>query len=118
MPDYPVPPFADQGQPMPGVTSKMEPVPDHGETSYRGAGRLRDMKAVITRADSGIGRAVAVSFAREGADILVSYLNEHEDAEETRRLVEEAGRKVVLVPGDIQDPSHCRDIIAKAVSDL
>ncbi|RWX78949.1 SDR family oxidoreductase [Neorhizobium lilium] len=118
MADHPTPPFAEQQQPMPGYTGRMNPVPDHGETSYRGSGRLAGMKAVITGGDSGIGRAVAIAYAREGADLLISYLNEHEDAEDTKRVIEEAGRKVVLVPGDIQDPAHCRAIIDKAVSEL
>ncbi len=116
--DYPHPPFPNQKQPMPGVTKKMTPVPDHGEKSYKGSGRLEGLTAVITGADSGIGRAVALAYAREGADVLISYLQEEEDARETQRLVEEAGRKAVLLPGDIQDPAHCRKIIEKAVSEL
>ena len=92
----------------------MDPPPDYGEETYRGSGRLANKKAVITGADSGIGRAVALAFAREGADVLVSYYNEHEDARETQRLVEDAGRKCLLVSGDIKDPSHCRELIAKA----
>jgi NAD(P)-dependent dehydrogenase (short-subunit alcohol dehydrogenase family) len=80
----------------------MSPVPDHGEETYKGAGRLLNKKAVITGGDSGIGRAVAIAYAREGADVLISYLNEHEDAEDTRREIESAGRKAVLIPGDIQ----------------
>jgi hypothetical protein len=103
---------------MPGKTAAMKPAPDHGETSYKGSGRLGGKKAVITGGDSGIGRAVAIAYAREGADILISYLNEHDDARETERLVTEAGRKAVLLPGDIQEPGQCRAIIAKAVSDL
>jgi NAD(P)-dependent dehydrogenase (short-subunit alcohol dehydrogenase family) len=118
MPDYPKPPFPSQSQSMPGLTRKMEPVPDHGETSYQGSDRLKDKKAVITGGDSGIGRAVAIAFAREGADILISYLNEDEDARDTARLVEEAGRKAVLVKGDIQFPDECRSIIARAVSEF
>jgi len=118
MSQYPTPPFPDQQQPMPGFTKKMQPVPDHGEQSYRGSGRLAGKKAVITGADSGIGRAVAIAYAREGADVLISYLNEDEDAQETRKWVEEAGRKAVLVPGDIQSPDHCRNIIERAVSEL
>ena len=102
---------------MPGKTAAMKP-PDHGETSYKGSGRLNGKKAVITGGDSGIGRAVAIAYAREGADVLISYLNEHDDARETGRLVTEAGRKVVLLPGDIQDPGQCRAVIAKAVSEL
>jgi NAD(P)-dependent dehydrogenase (short-subunit alcohol dehydrogenase family) len=81
---------------MPGVTERMSPVPDHGEHSYRGSGKLSEKKAVITGADSGIGRAVAIAYAREGADVLIAYLNEHKDAEETKRWVEEAGREAVL----------------------
>jgi hypothetical protein len=96
----------------------MEPRPDHGEASYKGSGRLADKKAIITGADSGIGRAVALAFAREGADVLISYLNEDEDANETRLLVEAAGRKAVLVPGDIQHPAHCRAIIDKAIAEF
>jgi NAD(P)-dependent dehydrogenase (short-subunit alcohol dehydrogenase family) len=118
MVDYPEPPFPKQHQPMPGKTAAMKPVPDHGEQSYKGSGRLRGKRAIITGGDSGIGRAVAIAFAREGADILIAYLNEHEDAQETRRLVEEAGRKAVLVAGDIQHAKHCREVVQKAVSEL
>ena len=118
MTKYPSPPFPNQKQPMPGLTARMDPPPDHGEASYKGAGRLAGRKAVITGGDSGIGRAVALAFAREGADVLVSYLNEDEDAQETNRLIEEAGRKAILVSGDIQDPAHCRSIVAKAVAEL
>jgi NAD(P)-dependent dehydrogenase (short-subunit alcohol dehydrogenase family) len=118
MNEHPKPPFPKQTQPMPGQTKVMEPVPDHGERTYRGSGRLANKKAVITGADSGIGRAVAIAYAREGADVLISYLNEHEDAKETQRLVEDAGRKAVLVPGDVQHAHHCRDIVKQAVSEL
>ncbi len=118
MVNYPKPPFPKQKQPMPGFTEKMDPVPDHGEISYKGAGRLTGKKAIITGADSGIGRAVALAFAREGADILISYLSEHDDATQTKRLVGEAGRKGVLVAGDIQHPSHCRKIVEQALSEL
>ena len=118
MNEHAKPPFPRQKQPMPGKTGKMTPVPDHGEESYRGSGRLHGLKAVITGGDSGIGRAVALAYAREGADILISYYNEHEDAEETRRLVEDAGRKALLVPGDIADAAHCRALIDQAVKDL
>jgi NAD(P)-dependent dehydrogenase (short-subunit alcohol dehydrogenase family) len=117
-PDRPKPPFPKQKQPMPGLTEKMQPVPDHGESSYRGSGRLTGKKAIITGGDSGIGRAVAIAYAREGADVLISYLSEAEDAAQTKRLVEEAGRTAVLMPGDIQNASHCRAIVAKAVSEL
>ena len=112
------PPLPAQQQPMPGRTSAMRPTPDHGEHSYRGSGKLTGKKAVITGADSGIGRAVAIAFAREGADILIAYLDEHDDANETKRWVEEAGRKAVLVPGDIASPGHCRSIIAKSVQEF
>ena len=118
MNQQPKPPFPRQQQPMPGHTDKMRPKPDHGEESYRGSGKLAGKKAVITGGDSGIGRAVAIACAREGADVLISYLNEHEDAEETRRLVEESGRKAVLVAGDIGSSAHCRAIVDKAVSEL
>lgn len=113
--NYPKPPFPKQRQPMPGFTNKMQPIPDHGEKSYKGAGRLADKKAIVTGADSGIGRAVALAFAREGADVLISYLNEHEDASETKRLVEEAGRTAILVDGDVQNAKHCRAIVEQAV---
>jgi NAD(P)-dependent dehydrogenase (short-subunit alcohol dehydrogenase family) len=93
----------------------MQIKPDYGEESYKGSGKLQGRATVITGADSGIGRAVALAFAREGADVLISYLDEEDDARETARLVETAGRKAVRVPGDIQDPAHCRAIIAKAV---
>ena len=91
---------------MPGLTAKMQPVPDHGENTYKGSGRLTGKKAVITGADSGIGRAVAIAYAREGADILISYLCEDEDAAETKRWVEKAGRKALLVRGDIERADH------------
>src|SRR3712207_904957 len=93
----------------------MTPKPDHGEESYRGSGKLTGKAAVITGGDSGIGRAVAIAFAREGADVLISYLNEHDDAQDTARYVEEAGRKCVLVAGDLADRSHAKTIIPKAV---
>jgi NAD(P)-dependent dehydrogenase (short-subunit alcohol dehydrogenase family) len=93
----------------------MRPRPDCGEDSYQGHGRLQGKAAVITGGDSGIGRAVAIAFAREGADVLISYLSEDDDAAETAKHVEDAGRSAVLVPGDLADPQHCRDIVAKAV---
>jgi NAD(P)-dependent dehydrogenase (short-subunit alcohol dehydrogenase family) len=96
----------------------MDPVPDHGENSYEGSNRLQGKKAIITGGDSGIGRAVAIAYAREGADVLVSYLSEDEDAQETARVVEDAGRKAVLVKGDIQFPDHCHSIVERAVRDL
>ncbi|MDF9276336.1 glucose 1-dehydrogenase [Arthrobacter sp. EH-1B-1] len=107
-----------QQQDVPGVQSAMEPIPDCGEESYRGSGKLTGKAAVITGGDSGIGRAVAIAFAREGADVLVSYLNEDEDARETARYIEEAGRKAVLVPGELSDSQHCRDIIDRAVQEF
>ena len=118
MTNDPEPPLPKQQQPMPGRTRPMEPQPDHGEDSYVGSDKLTGKKAVITGGDSGIGRAVALAFAREGADVLISYLNEHEDARETERLVTEAGRKAVLMDGDIQDASHCRAIVERAVAEL
>ena len=106
-----------QQQELPGQTGQLRPHPDHGEESYRGSGRLDGKAAVITGADSGIGRAVAIAFAREGADILISYLGEEEDdAQETRRWVEQAGRKAVLAPGDLSDPARCRTVIDTAVA--
>jgi NAD(P)-dependent dehydrogenase (short-subunit alcohol dehydrogenase family) len=104
-----------QQQPTPGVQSQMTPVPDCGEESYRGSGKLAGKAAVITGGDSGIGRAVAIAFAREGADVLIAYLEEDEDAQDTQRYVEEAGRRCVLVRGDLSQPQHCREVIAKAV---
>src|SRR5690348_4007274 len=118
MQDRPKPPFPKQQQPMPGLTGRMDPVPDHGEGSYRGSRRLIGKRAIITGADSGIGRAVALAFAREGADILVAYLNEDEDAQVTKQLIEDSGRKIVLVPGDVQKSEHCRKIVETAVAEL
>src|ERR1700710_2404184 len=103
---YPQPPFNTPKQPMPGGTGAMDPKPDHGETSYTGSGRLAGKAALITGADSGIGRAVALAFAREGADVVISYLDEHEDAKETARWVEQAGKRAVLVPGDVGQEQH------------
>jgi NAD(P)-dependent dehydrogenase (short-subunit alcohol dehydrogenase family) len=114
----PQPPFPDQPQDMPGTTGAMTPRPDHGEESYKGSGRLTGKKAVITGGDSGIGRAVAIAFAREGADVLISYLCEHEDARDTARLIEEAGCQAVLFPGDIAEAAHCRALVAKAVEEF
>ncbi len=118
MTQHPTPPFPEQKQPMPGKTGKMKPEPDHGEDSYRGSGRLKGMKAVITGGDSGIGRAVAIAYAREGADLLLSYYDEDDDARETQRLVEAEGRRALLMPGDIADADHCRAIIARAAAEL
>src|SRR4051812_29282542 len=116
--EYPQPPQPEQPQPTPGYETEMQHKADHGENSYKGSGKLTGRKAVITGADSGIGRAVAIAFAREGADVLIAYLEEHEDAKETAKWVEQAGRKAVLVPGDIQDEAHCKEIINRAVQEL
>jgi NAD(P)-dependent dehydrogenase (short-subunit alcohol dehydrogenase family) len=115
---YPGPPFPAQTQTPPGATDKMDPRPDHGETSYRGSGKLQGKVAIITGGDSGIGRAVAIAFAREGADLLISYLNEEDDAEEVKALVEKEGRKAVLVAGDIRDPAHCCSLVERALDQL
>jgi NAD(P)-dependent dehydrogenase (short-subunit alcohol dehydrogenase family) len=115
---HPKPPYPQEDQTIPGTEDQMTPKADHGEQSYKGSGKLAGRKAIITGGDSGIGRAVAIAFAREGADVLISYLNEHEDAKETARWVEEAGRKAVLVAGDIQDEEHCKKIVQQAVSEL
>ena len=114
----PTPPQPRQQQDPPGFTEQLDPQPDHGEHSYRGCGKLKKRVALITGGDSGIGRAVAIAFAREGADVLISYLCEHQDAQETARWVEEAGRRAVLVPGDVKDPAHCRQLVDRAVQEL
>ena len=115
---HPIPPYPSQSQAMPGSTSAMDPRPDHGETTYKGSGRLAGKKAVITGGDSGIGRAVAIAFAREGADVLIAYLNEHDDAKEVKTLIEKEGRKAVLLAGDLRNPDHCRYVIQHAVDVL
>ena len=116
---YPRPPFPKQPQNAPGEMAKMDPVPDCGESSYEGKGRLPGRKALITGGDSGIGRATAIAFAREGADVAIVYLpTEQADAEETIRYVEEAGRKGVLIPGDIKDEAFCKALVEKAVGEL
>jgi NAD(P)-dependent dehydrogenase (short-subunit alcohol dehydrogenase family) len=115
---YPQPPQPRQQQAMPGLTSKMTPRPDHGEESYKGSGRLAGCAAIITGGDSGIGRAVAIAFAREGADVLISYLNEDEDAQDTARWIEKAGRKAICVPGDIGDEAFCRGLVDRAIKDF
>lgn len=109
------PPFREKEQDSPGVEEEMRVKPDFGEDSYKGHGRLKDRVAVITGSDSGIGRAVALAFAREGADIVIGYLNEHEDAEETKRVVTEAGRKAITVAGDLADEASCKRLIDDAV---
>lgn len=108
----------EQQQEVPGTQAEMTPVPDCGESSYRGSGKLEGKAAVITGADSGIGRAVAIAYAREGADVLISYLSEDEDARDTARLVEEAGRRAVLVRGDLDTAEQCRKVIDTAVSEF
>jgi len=107
-----------QHQEPPGRTSLMDPTPDHGEQSYQGTGRLTGKKTVITGADSGIGRAVAIAFAREGADVLISYLGEDDDARETAKWVEQASRRALLVRGDPTDPAHCRAVVDRAVQEF
>jgi NAD(P)-dependent dehydrogenase (short-subunit alcohol dehydrogenase family) len=114
----PRPPFPKQQQPSPGRTAELDPPADHGEDSYRGSERLQGCAAIITGGDSGIGRAVAIAFAREGADVVIGYLQEHEDAESTAHWVRKAGRKAVLVPGDVGDEQHCRQLVERAVADL
>lgn len=118
MRQHPQPPFAKQKQPPPGMTGQLDPVPDHGEQSYKGSGRLTGKRAIITGGDSGIGRAVAVAFAREGADLAIAYLNEDADARETQRLVEEADRRALLIRGDLQSPDHCRNVVESTVREL
>lgn len=116
---YPQPPFPRQPQSVPGEVSKMDPVPDHGETSYTGSGKLKGRKALITGGDSGIGRAAAIAFAREGADVAISYLpSEKADAQEVIRLIEAEGRTAVDLPGDITDEKWCRELVAKSVEKL
>jgi NAD(P)-dependent dehydrogenase (short-subunit alcohol dehydrogenase family) len=114
----PTPPFPEQEQEPPGYEDQMQPLADHGEETYVGHGRLKDKVALITGADSGIGRAVAIAFAREGADILCSYLEEDEDAAETKRWVEKAGRRCLTVAGDVGDRDHCFALVDKAVGEL
>lgn len=116
MSDYPKPPFPRQQQSAPGSFRKMDPVPDHGEESWQGRDRLPGKVALITGGDSGIGRAVAIAYAREGADLALSWLSESEDAADTARLVQEAGRQCLSIPGDIADPAHCRQIVADVVA--
>jgi NAD(P)-dependent dehydrogenase (short-subunit alcohol dehydrogenase family) len=103
---------------MPGQTDEVRPRPDHGEDSYKGSGRLAGRVAVITGADSGIGRAVAIAYAREGADVLISYYNEHDDAQESARWVEQAGRRAAVVPGDVKDVAHCKLLVDRALDEF
>ena len=116
---YPKPPFEKQPQEVPGLASKMSPVPDHGETSYKGSDRLLGRKALITGGDSGIGRAAAIAYAREGADVVINYLPEEQtDADEVIALIKSAGRQGYGIPGDITDPSFCRSLVQQAVEKL
>ncbi len=112
------PPFDEQEQQAPGSEAEMDVAPDYGEQSYKGSGKLADKTAIITGGDSGIGRAVALAFAREGADVVVSYLNEEEDAAETKRVVEDAGRRCLLIAGDIGDEAHCRKIVEQTAKEF
>jgi NAD(P)-dependent dehydrogenase (short-subunit alcohol dehydrogenase family) len=117
--EYPKPPFPEQQQPWPGLTSKMTPRPDHGEESYKGSGRLLGRKALITGGDSGMGRAAAIAFAREGADVAINYLPPEEpDAREVVALIEAAGRKAVTIPGDIKSEQFCESLVSQAVQQL
>jgi NAD(P)-dependent dehydrogenase (short-subunit alcohol dehydrogenase family) len=116
---YPKPPFEGQSQPWPGLASKMNPRPDHGETSYKGSGRLAGRKALITGGDSGMGRAAAIAYAREGADVAINYYpTEEPDAQEVIQLIKAAGRKAVAIPGDLRDESFCQKLVAQALSEL
>jgi NAD(P)-dependent dehydrogenase (short-subunit alcohol dehydrogenase family) len=116
---YPRPPFPEQHQPWPGLASKMQPRPDHGETSYRGAGRLKGRKALITGGDSGMGRAAAIAYAREGADVAINFHpDEQSDADEVIAIIREAGQKAIAIPGDIRSESFCQELVARAVREL
>ncbi|MGJ4928458.1 SDR family oxidoreductase [Bradyrhizobium sp. HKCCYLS2038] len=117
--NYPKPPFERQSQPWPGLASKMSPRPDHGETSYRGSGRLAGRKALITGGDSGMGRAAAIAYAREGADVAINYLpSEEPDAQEVVALIKEEGRKAIALPGDLRDERFCEQLVQQAVDAL
>lgn len=116
---YPKPPFKEQSQPWPGLAGKMEPKPDHGEKSYKGSGRLKGRKALITGGDSGMGRAAAIAFAREGADVAINYFpTEEPDAQEVIALIKAEGQKAIAIPGDLRDESFCKELVEKAVQGL
>jgi NAD(P)-dependent dehydrogenase (short-subunit alcohol dehydrogenase family) len=116
---YPRPPFKEQKQPWPGLVSKMDPCPDHGEKSYKGSGRLKGRKALITGGDSGMGRAAAIAYAREGADVAINYYpTEEEDAKEVIQLIKAEGRKAIAIPGDLRDESFCKSLVDQAVKAL
>src|ERR1051325_7775492 len=116
---YPQPPFPDQPQQAPGLAHKMDPQPDHGEESYKGSGRLEGRKALITGGDSGMGRAAAIAYAREGADVAINYLPaEEEDARQVIALIEKAGRKAVALPGDLRDAAFCEKLVEDAAAAL
>lgn len=111
-------PLRAQQQQPPGETNQMDPIPDHGEQTYRGSGQLAGKVALITGGDSGIGRAVAIAFAREGADVVISYLSEDGDAEETAKWVREAGKRALTIPGDIKSEAHCKQIVEATVQEF
>jgi hypothetical protein len=116
---YPKPPYKKQRQPWPGLAGQMDPRPDHGELSYRGSGRLSGRKALITGGDSGMGRAAAIAYAREGADVAINYLpSEEPDAKEVIDLIKAEGRVAVAIPGDIRDEAFCQELVARAVKGL
>lgn len=116
---YPKPPFDEQSQPWPGLASKMNPRPDHGEKSYKGSGRLLGRKALITGGDSGMGRAAAIAYAREGADVAINYfLTEEPDAQEVIELIKAAGRKAIAIPGDLREEAFCKQLVEDAVNGL
>src|SRR6202045_2033284 len=116
---YPKPPYKKQSQPWPGLASQMQPLPDHGEKSYRGSGRLAGRKALITGGDSGMGRAAAIAYAREGADVAINYFpSEEPDAREVIKLIKDAGRNGVPIPGDLRDEKFCQRLVAEALQKL
>lgn len=116
---YPQPKFPEQPQPVPGLAGKMQPVPDHGETSYKGFGRLKGRKALVTGGDSGIGRAAAIAYAREGADVAINYLPEEQaDADEVIKLIEAEGREAIAIPGDLKSEAFCKELVTKAHAEL